>query len=65
MTTILNIPKIARIAIRYTLAALIVWFLVSRGMHPAWAIIILIFRRAIFKITVALGLLYWLTCAII
>lgn len=50
---------------KFLLAVILVTFLISQGLHPAWGIVLFIYRKAALRICLLLGLLYWLTHGII
>ena len=64
MTRTLNIGASTKTILKYTLAALICWFLISRGLHPVWAILAIIYRKAVLRICLILAAIYWLTSSI-
>lgn len=51
--------------VKFLLAVVAVVLLISQGLHPVWGILLLIYRRAAFRVCIFLGLLYWLTHGII
>ena len=65
MTWTINTNKVWWTLAKYTLAALFVMFLISRGLHPVWAILLVIYRKAALRICLFLGALYWLTQSIL
>lgn len=64
MTKLIDIRQIGITILRYGLAALAVWFLASKGLHPAWGVLLIIYRKAAFRILIAFGLFYWITSSI-
>ncbi len=46
---------------KYIFAVVVVAILIRQGLHPAWGVLLFIFRRAAFRVCIFLGLLYWLT----
>jgi len=65
MAMALNIGKRGAWTIcKYVLAGLVFWFLTTRGVHPVWCILLIIYRKAALRILVFLGLLYWLTSSL-
>ncbi|GAB0482928.1 Uncharacterised protein [Alistipes sp. cv1] len=65
MTRLLNINKAWWTLAKYALAILFVWFLISRGLHPVWAILLVIYRKSVLRVCLVLAALYWLTHSII
>ena len=65
MTRMLNIGQTVKTITIYALAALIAWYMISRGVHPAWIVVLFIFRKAVLRICIFLALLFWLTQSII
>ncbi len=51
--------------VKFLLAVIVVAFLIWYGLHPAWGILLFIFRKAAFRICIFMGLLFWLTHGII
>jgi hypothetical protein len=54
----------ARIA-GFVLAAVVVGLLIRQGLHPAWGVLLFLYRKAAFRVCIFLGLLYWLTHGIL
>jgi hypothetical protein len=50
---------------KFILAAIVVMLLIWQGLHPAWGVLLFIFREASVRVCVFLGLLYWLTHGLI
>ncbi len=45
----------------FILSLILAAFLISQGLHPAWGILLFIYRKTALRICLFLGLLYWLT----
>ncbi len=68
MTKLINIGRqvgMWRHIVQYLFAVIVVLFLVCQGLHPAWGVLLFIFRRAAIRVCLLLGLLYWLTHGLI
>jgi hypothetical protein len=50
---------------KFIFAAIVVALLIWQGLHPAWGVLLFIFRKAAFRVCVFLALLYWLTHGLI
>ncbi len=50
---------------KFIFAVVVVALLIWQGLHPAWGVLLFIFRRAAFRVCIFLGLLYWLTHGLI
>ena len=64
MTRLLNIGHSVWNVATYVLAALICILLITRGIHPFWVFLLLLYRKTVFRIAVLLYALYLLTSQI-